>query len=61
MSGADNFSNLQKALNESLQNPEVNNRLLQYVQILNQINQREKLIKFGPNDQGNSNSASKAQ
>ena len=43
---------LPKALtiDESLENPEANNRLLKFIQILMQINEREKLVKYAAND-----------
>ena len=59
MTTEENFINRQNAFQESLKNIEANNRLLQFVQILMQINQREKLVKYPLYDQGNPNNACK--
>ena len=50
MATEENFINPEEAFHKSLQDTEVNDRLVRFVQILMQINMREKLVKYPPHD-----------
>jgi len=47
-----------QTLNSTLQTVEASTRLLQFVRILIQINKREKLVKYEPNNHRNTNYSS---